>query len=353
MERILEVVSSLGNAGVEAVVMNYYRKIDRQKFQFDFISCSPEKQKYDDEILALGGGIHRLPSRNRHPFKYMKELKKVIKENNYNIVHIHQNSASMAMDAWVAKKCKCKVIIGHSHNTSCGIKWQHYLLKPFVNKNLTHRLACSEAAGKWIYGKKPFTVIRNAVDPSKFIYNEKARKKLRKELCVDDCFVVGFVGRLSKQKNPFRLLEIFAEVVKLKRSKLVLVGDGEYRQELEKYAKELKISEEVMFLGRRDDVGELMSCFDCFFLPSLYEGLPLVTVEAQSSGLPCILSTNVPAPDITGMVKSLSLELSNEDWAKEIISSYNNDRGNTLEQIISSGYDINTEVKKWEDLYSI
>lgn len=134
MIRVLQVVGSLGNAGVEAVVMNYYRNIDTEQVQFDFISCHSEKQKYNDEIEQRGGKIYYLPSRSRHPFQYMQALKKVIRDNHYEIVHIHQNSASMAMDAYVAKRCKCKKIIGHSHNTNCGIVWQHYLLKPFVNR---------------------------------------------------------------------------------------------------------------------------------------------------------------------------------------------------------------------------
>ena len=143
--------------------MNYYRHIDTDQIQFDFVTCSQIPERYDEEISKMGGIIHRLPSRSRKPIQYMRELKKLIKKHNYKIVHIHQNSASMTMDGIVAKSCGVPVIIGHSHNIRCNVLWQHYLFKPFVNSVLTHRFACSEDAGRWVFGNKAFLLIYNII----------------------------------------------------------------------------------------------------------------------------------------------------------------------------------------------
>ena len=155
MIRVLQIIGSLGYAGVEAVVMNYYRHIDTAQVQFDFITCSSVPQRYDQEILDKGGRIFRVPSRSRHPFKYMWALKQILQTNKYQIVHVHQNSASMVMDGFVAKLCHVPVVIGHSHNTSCNVLWQHYLFKPWVSFCFDYRLACSSAAGEWVFGKSP------------------------------------------------------------------------------------------------------------------------------------------------------------------------------------------------------
>ena len=133
MKRVLQIVGSLGYAGLEAVVMNYYRHVNKEHIQFDFITYSLNRERYDDEIEQLGGRIFRLPSRSRRPLEYMKSLYGVIRENNYQIVHVHQNSASMMMDGIVARLCGVPVVIGHSHNTRCNVLWQHYLFRPFVN----------------------------------------------------------------------------------------------------------------------------------------------------------------------------------------------------------------------------
>lgn len=229
----------------------------------------------------------------------MSELRKIIKRNGYNIVHIHQNSASMAMDAIVAKFCGCHTIIGHSHNTFCNVLWQHYLFKPIVNKVLTHRFACSKEAGEWVFGNKNVSVIHNAVDTAKFTFHETVRERLRNELGVNREFVIGFVGRLHEQKNLFRLLDIFTNVSKRKENvALLLIGEGPQDRELKEYAKKQGIFDKVQFLGRRDDISEILMAMDVFLMPSLYEGLPVVEVEAQASGLTCIISDKVPEIDL-------------------------------------------------------
>ena len=161
MVRVLNVVTSLGYAGVETVIMNYYRHIDTNIVQFDFAITAASKQRFEDEIIVRGGVIHRLPPRSKKPLHYMKELEKIVADNKYKILNIHKNSASMAMDAFAARSGGATKIIGHSHNTRCDVMWQHYMFRYFVNGILTDRFACSEEAGKWIFGKHPFKVINN------------------------------------------------------------------------------------------------------------------------------------------------------------------------------------------------
>lgn len=354
MIRILQVVGSLGYAGVEAVVMNYYRHINTEKVQFDFISCSPNKQRYDDEIIDRGGRIFRLPSRNRSPFSYMRELRKLIKANNYNCVHIHQNSASIAMDAIVAKFCGVKTIIGHSHNISCNVLWQHYLFKPIVNWFVTHRFACSKEAGVWIFGKrKDVVVLNNAIDAEKYQYNETVRNECRKALGVEENYVVGFVGRLHEQKNLFRFLDICSAIKKKKENiAAVIIGEGPQEQELKEYARKVGMGAQTLFLGRRDDVPSVMMAFDTFLFPSVYEGLGLVAIEAQATGLSCVVSDMVPAPNLTGYVIKLSLDDDNDVWSDAIIQLRGlSNREEATEYISAGRYDIKTEVMKLQEFY--
>lgn len=353
MIRVLQVVGSLGYAGVEAVVINYYRNIDTEQVQFDFISCSPNKQRYDDEIIN-GGVIYRCPSRNRKPFSYMKVLKKIITENNYDIVHIHQNSASIAMDAIVAKSCGVKTIIGHSHNTSCNVLWQHYMFKPIVNLFLTHRFACSSDAGRWIFGKKrDVAIVNNAIDAEKHQFKESIRIEYRKVFGLTNNYVVGFVGRLHEQKNLFRFLEICREVKAQKsNAKFVLIGEGPQESELKAYAEKMGIGNDVVFLGRREDVPNVLMAMDVFLFPSSYEGLGLVAIEAQATGLSCVCSDEVPAPNLTGYEIKLSLDDSDVVWAEKVINIKSFEfREKATDHIISGGYDIKKEANRLLNFY--
>ncbi len=348
MIRVLQVIGALGYAGVESMVMNYYRHMNRELIQFDFVTCSQTPERYDEEIKGLGGKIYRLPSRAKHPFRYMIRLKEVIKENKYKIVHIHQNSASMSMDAFSAKLCGVRAIIGHSHNTRCNILWQHYLLKPFVSLLVTDRFACSREAGVWVFSKRQVSVVRNAVDTKLFSFNETKRKEYRALLkAEEETKVLLFVGRLDEQKNVIRLIEIFHAFSEINsNSILVVVGEGSLKNKMILKAKELKIQNQVVFLGVRDDVNKLMFAADIFILPSLFEGLGIVCVEAQAAGLPCVVSENVPCPDIAGRKVEIALDEQNEVWGKKLNNLKLEKRNGLKNQVVESGYDIETEAQK-------
>ncbi len=353
MIRVLQVVGNLGYAGLETVVMNYYRHIDKSQVQFDFVVGSPTKQRFDDEILASGGKIWRIPSRNRKIISYIKQLAKVIKENNYDIIHINQNSASMVIEMIAAKLGGCKTIIGHSHSTSCIVKWQHYLLRPFINLLPDYRFACSEAAGEWVFGKRnDLKVINNAIDTEKYAFVEASYTKYRAEYGLCGKYVIGFVGRLHEGKNLFRFLDVCESALrKNENAEFVLVGDGEEEERLLEYAKEKGLSDKTHFLGRRDDIPELMMMFDVFVMPSFYEGLPVVLAEAQAAGLPCVISDKVPCIDLIGHVKSLSLDESDEVWADAVLKKTDFDRKTARDYIIAGNYDISIEAKKLQDFY--
>ena len=354
MKRVLQIVGSLGYAGLEAVVMNYYRNVNKEHVQFDFIVCSPNRQRYDDEIEQSGGRIFRLPSRASRPLEYMKALYRVIRDNNYQIVHVHQNSASMVMDGIVARLCGVPVVIGHSHNTRCNVLWQHYLFRPFVNLLIKHRWACTKEAGKWVFGNREVKILRNAIDAKRFQFNEAIRTGIRRELGLTDQLLVGFVGRLHYQKNPYRMLEIFADVLKIQdNAHLLIVGDGEEREGMIQTCRELNILPNVHFVGQVTNVHEMMMAMDVFLFPSLFEGLGVVAIEAQATDLPCVVSENVPAPDLTGKLSVCRLEDENEVWVKAILKNVSSNRSDTSSKIREGGYDIVHEAVCLEDYYKL
>ncbi len=317
MIKVLQVVGSLDYAGIEAVIMNYYRNIDRDKVQFDFIATS-RGGRFEDEIHELGGNIFYLPSKSKHPFKYMRQLKKIVLENNYDIVHSNTNSASAYLDLKPAKKAGCKIRIAHSHNSSCLVKWQHRLFKPLLPSVVTHRFACSEAAAKWLFGKnKDYKLINNGIDFDKFAFNEETRNKVRNEQKWDDSYVIGNVASFQERKNQRFLVELMPKLLKgIPNARLVFVGEGETRGGVLELCDKLDIKDKVEFLGLRKDVDKLLQGFDAFCFPSLFEGLAVAYIEAVASGLPVIISDGVPFVEIGENITRISLD--NELWLKEI-----------------------------------
>ena len=299
MIRILQCVNDMHRAGLETMLMNYYRNIDREKIQFDFLTHRPERSDYDDEIESLGGKIYYAPRLypQNYPayFSYMKDFFK--KHPEYQIMHSHIDSMSY-LPLLAGKKAGVPVRIAHSHNTSIDKDFK-YPLKQYFRFRITsaanHYLACGEEAGKYLFGNKEFKVIPNAVDASKFYFNESVRQNKRKELGYTKEFVVGHVGRISYQKNHKFLIEVFNELQKLETNAvLMLVGVGEKEPEIREQVKRLKLEEKVRFLGNRSDVNELYQAMDVFVLPSLFEGIPVVGIEAQFADLPCIFSDKIP-----------------------------------------------------------
>jgi len=360
--RIAHIMGKMVGGGVEAVVMNYYRNIDKAKIQFDFLVDEDSTDIPKEEIESMGGRVIMIP-----PYQklrdYLKELQKVLKENKYTIVHSHINTLSV-FPLYGAKKSGVGVRIAHSHSTTNKKEWKKNLmknaLKPFSKIYATDYFACSRLAGRWLFGNKAYNrgevhLLNNAIEVDNFLYNEKVRLKKRKELSIKkNTLVIGHIGRFVKQKNHEFLLDIFKEIhEKEPNSILLLAGTGPLLEDIKKKVEELDLTDNVKFLGQRNDANELYQAMDIFLLPSLYEGLPVVGVEAQAAGLLCILSTSMTEETkILSTTKFVSLDQSSKDWAEIILKEYSNfTRTNTLKEIQKNGFDIKTEAKKLEKKY--
>ena len=360
--RIAQIMGKWVGGGVEAVVMNYYRHIDRDKIQFDFICDDDSTRIPIEEIEKLGGKVILIPPYQK-VFKYHKTLKKVLQEGQYKIVHSHINALSV-FSLWAAKSAGVPVRIAHSHSTSNKKEWKKTLLKnilrPFSKVFATDYFCCSELAGRWLFGNKTYDqgkvyLLNNAIDVDKFKYDEKIRKEKRKELNINDNqLVIGHIGRFVQQKNHEFLIDIFNEIHKQdKNAILLLIGEGPLKEKIQNKVNELGLDKNVQFLGQRNDVNELYQAMDMFLFPSLYEGLGMVLIEAQCSGLACVASTEVPfIAKLNRNVSFLSLNQPVEFWAKEIMSYNGIERETSTENINFNGYNISNEVKCLEDKYA-
>lgn len=357
MIRILQVVNDMHRAGLETMLMNYYRNIDRSKIQFDFLTHRPDRSDYDDEIESLGGKMYYAPRLypQNYPayFKYMKQF--WAQHPEYKIVHSHIDSMSY-LPLLTAKKAGVPIRIAHSHNTAIDKDFK-YWLKQYFRKKLpataNHYLACGQEAGKFLFGNRPFQVIPNAVNAEQFYYNEELRSRKRKELGLEDYFIVGHVGRISCQKNHKFLIEIFNQVKQMnEHAVLLLVGVGEKEQEIRKLVSDLNLQESVFFLGNRSDVYELYQAMDVFVLPSLFEGIPVVGVEAQFADLPCVFSDRTPKEvKFSEKASFCSLELSAEAWAEKLLAWQTDVRSSEQPYILNSRYNISVAYTELQDYY--
>lgn len=326
MIRILHVVNDMHRAGLETMLMNYYRNIDRTKIQFDFLTHRSQKSDYDDEIIAMGGKIYYAPRLYPQNYPaYFKYMKKFFAEHpEYQIVHSHIDAMSY-LPLRAAKKAGVPVRIAHSHNTSIDRDFK-YILKQFFRSKITsvanYYCACGKEAGEFLFKGKDATVIPNAIEVDRFLFNQEMRKHKREELGLKDEFVLGHVGRLSYQKNHKFLIKIFSELHKKnKNTVLLLIGVGEKEQEIKEQIHTLGLDDAVRFLGNRSDVNELYQAIDVFVMPSFFEGIPVTGVEAQFAELPCIFSTKVPEEvSFTDKCQFLTLEESTDKWVEVILS---------------------------------
>lgn len=355
MIRVLHVFHEMANGGIEHFVMDYYRHIDRTRIQFDFLVSVDTEGYFDNEIRKLGGKVFHAYPLKKNPIKNYLDIARIVEENNYQIVHRHTGSAFGYFDLRAARKGGAKKLIIHSHNNQAGNRFIHKISSVFF-RIPCNKLACSYEAGQWLFnGDCDFKVINNAIDCNKFRFRKEIREKIRTELKIENQFVIGHVGRFENQKNHIRMIQIFKEVnEKYKNSVLLLIGIGALQNECKELAFDLRLSDKIMFLDARSDVQDIMQAFDVFLLPSFYEGFPFVLVEAQASGLTCVVSTNVPKEcNITGNVCFVDLKKSNSEWSNIILSKHdgNLDRSKYADEMIGQGYDIYQNAEKLCDYY--
>ena len=353
MERILQVVTYMGRGGIETMLMNYYRRMDREKIQFDFLVHRDFQADFDEEIEALGGHIYRIPAMNPASGTYRKALADFFRTHHYRVVHCHLNYMSGVVLA-AAKKAGVPVRIAHAHTASMAPGWKQFVrrtCKYLIPVTATHRFACSTEAGKAIFGEQEFSILANAIDAAAFIPDDALRAEVRAELGLDDAFTVMHVGRMIYAKNHEFLLDSFAELLNTEPgAKLVLVGDGELRSEIEAKAAQLPEGS-VLLLGTRTDIPRLLQAADVFAFPSRFEGMPVTMVEAQAAGLPCIKSDSITGECIvTDRVTSVPTD-DPKAWADAILAAKEAPRTDRLTDIQRSGYDIVSAADKLTRFY--
>lgn len=358
--RVLHVVTHMNRGGLETMLMNYYRSIDREKVQFDFLTHRPYEGDYGEEIKKLGGKIYHLPILNPFSWRYKKALRHFFNAHpEYEIVHVHQDCLS-GIILKIAKECGIKVRIAHSH-TENQDKNLKYIIKRYFMRMIplyaTNLFACSKEAGKWMFRGADFQILNNAIFSRNYIYSSEIREKIRDEFGIGQSdLVIGHVGRFSPPKNHSFLIDVFAHVMQQEPSvKLLLVGndnDGNAGAIKEK-VKMCGLQDSVIFAGLRKDVANVLQAMDVFVFPSIYEGLAVALVEAQASGLPCLISDKVSSESkLTDMVHQIPLSGGVEIWAKTAIEAAKKTvRRDTSEEIRAAGFDIEENARWLQNYY--
>ena len=355
--RILQVVTYMGRGGLETMLMNYYRHMDRSRVQFDFLTHRQEKADYDDEIEHLGGKIYHLPRLVPWSMGYRRALNQFFQSHpEYRIVHVHQDCLSSVI-LKAAQHNGVPVRIAHSHSSSQDkdIKYPVKLFyKRFIPRYATQLFACGEDAGRWMFGGADFCILQNAIDVSAYQFQPEKRARVRSVLRIpEENLVLGHVGRFSPPKNHLFLLDVFSSVhSKNAETTLLLVGDGELRPQIEQKIQDLGLGDSVILTGVRSDVPDLLQAMDLFVFPSLYEGLGIVVVEAQASGLPCIISEHLPSEcNITSLVKRIPLRETSSAWANAILNTDSAERDSLTSEISKAGFDIVQKAKWLQNYY--
>lgn len=355
MIRVLQITPSLNCCGgVENYIMNYYRKIDKSKIQFDFIYHLESPINFIDEITRLGGKVFKQPEFSIKNIKIIKKnLYNILKEQKYDIIHCHQANAAFLYSK-LAKKMHIKVRILHSHQTQASDSFFHSIrnipLLYFGKKYSNVYFACSILAGNYLFKKSKFIVINNAIESNKYSYNEKNREMIRCKFNISKSdFLIGHVGRFCNQKNQIFLLKLFKDMASVYPNlKLMLIGDGELRPKILRHISNYNLEEKVILTGAIDNVYLYYSAMDLIVMPSLYEGLPVVGVEAQYNGLNLIVSSNV-TKELNFSNNVTYIDLKKYDEWKRCIEYFisNNKRNN----VTSAEYDIISQSKNLENVY--
>ncbi len=364
MKQILVYGLTDTKGGVENFLLNYYRNMNRESIHFDFIS-NTKNTVYEKEFVDMGSKIYKVHSKKKNPTKFKRDIENVFKNNSSKYDAIWVNLCSLANIDYLkyAEKYGIKKRIVHSHNSANMFGWIKWILHNYNKRKIfnyaTDFWACSNAAAKWFYNKEilesdKFRIINNAIDVSRFIYNEKIRNDYRDKLNISDKFVLGNIGRFHFQKNHEFLIDVFFYVQKLiNNSVLLLVGCGELENKIKKKVKKLKIEDKVIFLGARNDVNNILQAIDIFLMPSKFEGLPVAAIEAQASGLPCVLSANITnevrATEPLDFISIDEIEDAKK-WCESILKfSIEYNRKDVQEEMKKNGYEITEEAKKIEE----
>ncbi len=351
--RILYIIPSLRLCdGVASYAMNYYRGLIKKQFQIDFIVCSDDQSDYYDEIKKNGGKIFYISKLGKSNIKSkFKEIDDFFEKNKYDIVHCHILTMG-AIYLYYAKKHGIKIRILHSHATKYGEGlWKNFrnsLFAFFSLKFANVYYACSKAAGDFLFKNKKYEVINNAIDIEKFEYNRSKRNEIRKKYGIkENELLIGNVGRLCKQKNQEFIINVIKNSDNGKNVKLMIIGNGEDQEKLEFMCDS---SKKIIIIGSQKNIADYFSAFDLFVLPSLYEGLPVVGIEAQANGVPCLFSSNI-TDEIVINSNCKRLDLNEDEWINAISEITEKNRIYDYSELIKKGYEINTATKLLAEKY--
>ena len=363
-------MTDMNYGGVETVIMNYYRRIDKNKIQFDFFALEGSRLPQKEEIEKAGGRVYVVPRYTR-PRAYCREVLRIFRQNNYRIVHSNMNTLSF-FPLYMAKKAGIPVRIAHNHSTAAKGETKKnilkYLLRPLAKSCATDYMACSAQAAEWMFGRKAVNegrvyIVNNAIELKRFMYSEEKRREIRVAFAVhEDEILIGCIGRLCFQKNQEFLLRVLKQLNDRaaydSKVKLMLVGDGENRDRLIALARELKLEKQLIMLPACDRVNDYYNAFDIFAMPSRYEGFGMVAVEAQVNGLPCLLSDKFPEELVIGSrVKRMALDM--ESWLGKLNQYISEIRGVAPYAAVREpvdienyrAYDVGVQVEKLQEYY--
>ena len=355
--RVLIVITTefVPYGGLTTVVMNYYRTIEKKDIEIDIASTNAAPTELCLELSKHGSHYYNLGNR-KSPIRYIKNLFHLLKKG-YDIIHVNGNSATMLLELLPAKCMEVPLRIAHVHTTKTEHPIMHRLIYPWFKLSYNRAISVSDKAGQWLFGRD-YLVLNNAIDVNKYSYSQGTRQTIRKSIGLSEStFVLGNVGKLNASKNHAFLLDVFSELKKKTAdAKLIIVGGGPLEYELKQRVEQLKIQRDVVFTGMLDDTSDYLQAFDFFVFPSVYEGLGLALIEAQASGLKCVISDCVPKEAIvSNQVKQLSLKDTTEEWADYIYMNRQYDRvknsKDAARSIKQHGFDISTEARKLRSIY--
>ncbi len=363
---ILQVTGSLRVGGLENVAMNIIRYSDKQKYAIDYLVYGDGVEPLEAEVEALGGRVFHIPYPHMGAGKYVRKMKRVMQENGpYDVVHAHSLfNSGFVMKAAYEMGIAIRISHGHSDRRNVKVKFHRDIynryMRYLINRYATQKFACSEGAGKYLYGKgfgEDVYIVKNGVDVEKFRFDQEKRLAIKKEFGWEDCKIVGHIGRLAQVKNQKKVIDVFYHAYQQDSSlRLLIVGDGELKDELQQQINSLRLHDVAKLVGTRRDIPDLLSAFDVYMMPSFYEGVSISLIEAQVSGVHCLVSSNAAAKEtrITDCINVLEYTDSDEVWAERVVYLVNKERiMHTEGEIKEQGYDIKDIVSNAIKLYGV
>ena len=357
--RVVTGVIGSGKGGMSRFAVDLFKRLDPERFDVTFLSNVPDPF-FGEEIRAHGGHIACIASRGKHPFRHRADLRRIMREGKFDVCHIHLSTASNIEPLIAARKAGVPLVIGHSHNNdvegNAAARLLHRLNAPRIVRYTDRRLACSGKAGDFMFCGADYTVVKNAIDLDRFSYNPAMREKMRRELGLGEAFTVGHVGRMSMQKNPDFLLETYAALRKLDpQSRFVYVGDGPLEAHVQEKAAALGLTDGILFTGAVSNPQDYLCAFDCFLLPSLFEGLGFVIIESVCSGLRCFASDVIPPEAQVGeLVETFPLSIDKTQLARRMLAHRDDPAGrhSRKELLTALGYDAASQKRQVEAIYT-